>query len=308
MRKYVFFILCVLLTGCASTGKVPEDIHYTLHNDIAYGPHERNKIDISIPDNAAGNLNVILFIHGGIWMYGDKNDYPLFLDNFRDRFIVASMNHRYIDEDIHMAEVIDDVSSAVSFIKEFSSQYGSVNKVVIMGHSSGAHLSLLYAYKNYKNSPIPIAFCVSLAAPTDLSDVAFLYNFKKSRMLPLFYKVGENATGYRLSDNEIGDNGYNESIKEALMSISPLYFVNAGIPPVIIVHDVGDPLVPYSNSAALNSTLHILNVDHDFIASYTGLGHTLKAKRAKNKALIYDSQLESKLLSKFNEYVEKYCN
>jgi acetyl esterase/lipase len=90
-----------IIAGCASTGKTPQEIHYTIHKDMSYGSHERNVVDISIPDAAAPE-GVILFIHGGIWMYGDKSNCPVFLDTFRNRFVIASMNHRYIDESIHI--------------------------------------------------------------------------------------------------------------------------------------------------------------------------------------------------------------
>ncbi|MDR2078864.1 MAG: hypothetical protein LBP74_03970, partial [Treponema sp.] len=89
MRKFgigVFIPLCLLfIAGCASTGKTPREIRYTPYRDLSYGPHERNLIDISMPDSAAPE-GAVLFIHGGIWMYGDKSNRPIFLDSFRDRF------------------------------------------------------------------------------------------------------------------------------------------------------------------------------------------------------------------------------
>ncbi|MDR1373874.1 MAG: alpha/beta hydrolase [Treponema sp.] len=308
MRKitaglFVWFCL-FFIAGCASTGKAPEP-RYAVHRDLHYGSHERNVIDISMPD--AAPEGVILFIHGGIWMYGDKSNCPIFLDAFRDRFIVASMSHRYIDETTHIGDLMEDVSAAVEYIREFGSQNNAApGKLIVMGHSSGAHLSMLYAYKHRETSPIPVAFCVSMAGPTDLGDLAFRYNFEKLGWGKLFYETAEKATGYHIVDGDVTDEGYSETGLRILAAVSPITFVTDGSPPTIMVHDVTDALVPYANSAALNSVLNVYGVDHRFIALRSGIGHFLGARAVKGGALRYDKTVESRVTKAMDEYMEKY--
>ncbi|WP_411045163.1 alpha/beta fold hydrolase [Treponema sp. TIM-1] len=295
------------MAGCVSTGEIPTDVRYTLHKDLQYGSHERNAADISIPHAAAGE-GVILFIHGGIWMYGDKKNCPAFLDTFRNRFVVASINHRYLDETTHMNALEDDVTAAVAYIREFCRQNKvDPRKLILMGHSSGAHLAMLYAYKQHEASPLPIAFCVDMAGPADLGDTAFLYNFNKLRWGKFFYQLAERATGHHVVAGDITSEGYSASSLKILEAISPLYFVTANSPPTIIVHDAADHLVPYANSTALNSALTVYGVDHNFIALYSGIGHFLGAKARKDGSLRYDKALEDRLIRAMNEYMEKYC-
>jgi acetyl esterase/lipase len=310
MRKFSIgplVLFCLFsAAGCVSTGKTAQDIRYTLHKDLSYGPHERNLVDISLPDGA--NEGAILFIHGGIWMLGGKENRPVFLDTFRNRFIVASMNHRYIDETTHINDLVDDVAAAVARIREFAAGNNvDPGKLIIMGHSSGAHLSMLYAYKRHETSPIPVAFCVDMAGPADMGDIAFLYNFKKLGWEKFFYQLAEKAAGHHIVDGDITDEGYSESGKEILAAISPLTFVTADSPPTIIVHDVADTIVPYANSAVLNSVFNIYGVDHYFMASYSGIGHILGAKTVRGGALRYDKTLTSWIVRVMNEYMEKYC-
>jgi acetyl esterase/lipase len=295
------------VAGCVSTGKTAQEIRYTTHKDLSYGSHERNLIDISIPDGAASE-GVILFIHGGIWMYGGKENCPVFLDTFRNRFVVASMSHRYIDETVHINDLEDDVAAAVAYIREFCLQNNTEpGKLIIMGHSSGAHLATLYAYKQHETSPIPVAFCVDMAGPADLGDIAFLYNFKKLGWLKFFYQLAEKTSGYQIADGDITDEGYSESGRKMLAAISPLTFVTADSPPTIIVHDVADAVVPYANSTALNSVFNVYEIDHHFIALYSGIGHFLGAKTIRGGALLYDKALETRVVKAMNEYMEKYC-
>jgi acetyl esterase/lipase len=295
------------LSGCASTGKAEQDLRYTLQKDLSYGAHERNLLDISIPRGAASE-GVILFIHGGVWMYGSKDNYPIFLDKFRDRFVVASMSHRYIDETVHIKDLEDDVNAAVAFIREFCLRNNiEPGKLITMGHSSGAHLAMLHAYKQNETSAIPVAFCVNMAGPADLSDIAFLYNFKKLRWEKFFYQLAEKTSGYHIVDGDITSEGYSETGKKMLASISPISFVNPGSPPTIIVHDAADKVVPYANSAALNNAYKIYGIDHYFMALYSGIGHFLGAKKIKGGALRYNKDLEAWLPRVMNEYIDKYC-
>jgi acetyl esterase/lipase len=311
MKKFCI-VLCMLMcllfiAGCASSGKTPEESHYTPYEDLSYGPYERNLIDISIPDSAAPG-GVILFIHGGIWMFGDKSNRPIFLDTFRDNFIVASMSHRYIDETTHIDDLVKDVSAAVEYIREFCSRNNvDPGKLIIMGHSSGAHLSMLYAYRYYETSPLPIAFCVTMAGPTDLGDMAFRYNFEKLGWVKFFYSIAEKATGHHIVDGDVTEEGYSETGREIMAAISPITFVTAGSPPTIIVHDAADALVPYANSAALNSVFNVYGVDHYFIALHSGIGHFLGAKAVKGGALRYDKALEPRIIKAMSYYMEKYC-
>ncbi|MDR2784777.1 MAG: alpha/beta hydrolase [Treponema sp.] len=315
MRKFIMGLLALglfSLGGCVSTGAPPEDAPYRVHKDLSYGPYERNLMDISMPVGAAPE-GAILFIHGGIWMYGGKENYPIFLDAFRDRFIVASMSHRYIDETTHIGDLEEDVAAAVAAIGDFAAQNNTApGKLIIMGHSSGGHLAMLYAYKQQRRtggetSPIPVAFCVDMAGPADLGDIAFLYNFKKLKWEKFFFQLAEKAAGHHIVEGDITPEGYSEAGREILAAISPVSFVSADSPPTIIVHDAADGLVPYSNSAVLNSMFAMYGIDHYFMASYSGIGHFLGAKAVKGGALRYDKALESWIVRIMNEYIEKYC-
>jgi acetyl esterase/lipase len=298
--------LFLLLAGCASTGKAPAEFPYTAHQDLSYGPHERNVVDISIPDGPA--QGTILFIHGGIWMYGGKENRPIFLDAFRDRFIVASMNHRYLDGTALFGDLEADVVAAVAFIRDFAQQHRrDPGKLITMGHSSGAHLAMIYAYKHHKTGPLPLAFCVDMAGPADMGDIAFLYNFKKLGMEKMFYSLADKGLGYAIAEGDITNEGYSEAGKKMLASFSPLSFVDADAPPTIIAHDVTDNIVPYSNSAALNAALNVYGVDHYFMAFYSGISHFLGAKAAKGGAVRYDKHLEAWMTRVMGEYMEKYC-
>ena len=60
--------------GTAESPKVPDGI--TVHRDLSYvaDGHERQKLDLYVPDTGE-NLPLIIWIHGGAWLGGDKTHY-----------------------------------------------------------------------------------------------------------------------------------------------------------------------------------------------------------------------------------------
>jgi acetyl esterase/lipase len=217
------------------------------------------------------------------------------------------MSHRYIDETTHIKDLEEDVAAAVAAIREFALQnQREPGRLIIMGHSSGAHLAMLYAYKQHAASPLPVAFCVDMAGPADVGDIAFLYNFKKMRWEKIFYSLAEKLAGYHIAEGDITAEGYSEAGRQILSAISPLNFVSPDSPPTIIVHDAADRIVPYANSAALSSVFRVYGIDHAFLASSSGLDHFLGAKALKGGALRYDEALSAWIVRVMNEYIEKY--
>ena len=66
--------------------------------DMSYGTHERQVVDLCIPDGASGDIGMVLFIHGGAWIQGDKEGYAEVLNSGASDIGVATaaLNYRYI--------------------------------------------------------------------------------------------------------------------------------------------------------------------------------------------------------------------
>ena len=114
----------------------------------------QQSLDVYIPlaedeEDAPSNLPVLLYVHGGRWMTGDKDivDTPM-LDFFVDQgFVVASTNYRLSadGEQQHPAQ-IEDVADAVGWISDnIRYRSGNPRAIYLMGHGAGAHLVALLA-------------------------------------------------------------------------------------------------------------------------------------------------------------------
>ena len=128
---------------------------FSVIKDIPYGEHERHKFDLFVPKNIENKMGIILFIHGGGWSDGDKSiHYPESEFLSSNGFLCATMNYRFVTENINVFSELDDISLCLKVLKEKCKEYGfNIEKTILSGGSAGGHLSLMYAYTRKENSP-----------------------------------------------------------------------------------------------------------------------------------------------------------
>ena len=79
MKSVVSLSSLVVLLGLASAvlaqqapPKLPEGTKVFRNLEYVQGGHERQKLDLYVPEKADGPLPVIVWVHGGGWMGGSK--------------------------------------------------------------------------------------------------------------------------------------------------------------------------------------------------------------------------------------------
>jgi arylformamidase len=113
--------------------------------DVAFGKDELQRLDVYSPKKGK-DAPVVLFIHGGEWMKGDKADVSYKPKFFNENGIVfVSVNYRLSPKHAHPAHV-GDIAAAVRWVRDHASDIGaSPSKIFLMGHSAGCHLATLTA-------------------------------------------------------------------------------------------------------------------------------------------------------------------
>lgn len=257
--------------------------------NVSYGTHERHTLNLYIPADKE-SVGLVLMIHGGAWIGGDKADYAGEVERVLGMgYAVASVNYRYISEEVNLIDVTDDIQLAVAKIKELSEKRGvEINKMVLTGVSAGGHLAMLYAYSRDDVSAIRPVAVLNYCGPTDLSDDAYYF------------------------DNGLGDGEYvaqvlswacgykhtfatREEAREALWNVSPLKYVDENTVPTVINHGVKDNIVPFSNAVSLRDKFDTLGVTYVFNA-YPNSGHGLNE----------DAENTDKSYELYSEYLETY--
>jgi acetyl esterase/lipase len=316
---YAIISFC-LITSCSnSTQENFEDVSWTFEN-VPYGEDKNQTFNIIMPEWKS-NVHVIVYLHGGFYYSGNKLWYPLFLTDFSENDIFVTMDYRLIGtNNIHMNDMITDVDNALKKIKDFSTEKGyNINDFILVGHSAGAHIGLLYGYKYFQensNRQIKIAACVSLAGPTDYTDDVGWSSMKYygetlEERLSVLSWLGTVLTGYEIELTQYDwtkQNNWTEYENHA-NEISPIKYIQKTdkIPPTLLVHGPDDKIVPYSNSVKLNSALENISIPHKLI-TVTGSGnnHMLGGEPNRTDSIKPIKYKEQVWINEVKAWIETY--
>ncbi|NIJ20476.1 acetyl esterase/lipase [Sphingomonas naasensis] len=116
--------------------------------EIAYGADPLQRLDLYPARGAAGPAPLIVFVHGGGWRQGDKRNATGggMAPHFTGRGLAfASVNYRLVP-DATVEDQAQDVADAIGYLFRHARALGiDASRIVLAGHSAGAHLSALVA-------------------------------------------------------------------------------------------------------------------------------------------------------------------
>ena len=243
----------------------------TILKDVPYGTHERQKVDIFIPENIKNKTGLILFIHGGGWVSGDKAVHHPDAEFFTELgYICATTNYRYVSENIHLDCEFEDITKALETIKDKCAEHDlNVTKLLLSGGSAGAHLALLYAYTKHNSSPIlPVATCC-YCPPSDCTRKDFLMGIS-GEFEDWKYDVLSKVCGVEINKKNLES----ESSQKALAKISPINYVKKSCIPTAIFYGKVDTLIPPKHITDFAKKLKEANIKHDLVL-YENSDHAL---------------------------------
>ncbi|MEE4317677.1 MAG: alpha/beta hydrolase [Erythrobacter sp.] len=114
---------------------------------VVYGDHLRQQVDVYTPDDAVGDAPLVLFVHGGGWQMGNhKATVQAKPQHFKDRgYVFASAGYRVLP-DAPVENQAADIGAALRALRAQAESGGfDPDRIVLMGHSAGAHLAALVA-------------------------------------------------------------------------------------------------------------------------------------------------------------------
>jgi acetyl esterase/lipase len=111
--------------------------------EIAYGADARQRLDFT-PAARPPYAPLVLFVHGGAWSMGDKAMAGHMAAHFHQRgYAFASVNYQLVP-DADPRRQAEDVAAAIARLLADSRRLGiDRERVMIIGHSAGAHLAAL---------------------------------------------------------------------------------------------------------------------------------------------------------------------
>lgn len=248
--------------------------------NLAYGEHPQQVMDIYLLENRTVETPLVVLIHGGAWVAGDKADAGFMKDAcYGNGMNVVNINYRLADSTINYTHIMEDISSAMAMILNHAAEYNiRTSKIVFWGGSAGGHLALLYAY-NY-DIQNAVSLVMTLGAPTKLDDKLSLIVPNPAEMIGLLATI--TGKPYDLF----------WPLDPAYADASPYYGKN--FKPTLLIHGEKDPIVPVRQANLMRDRLVQANVDNVLFilpnGGHTGENTTPEASEQANQ-LMYQAVL-----------------
>ncbi|MEZ5244492.1 MAG: alpha/beta hydrolase [Acidimicrobiales bacterium] len=142
--------------------RTPAEVGASVQRDIAYGPHERNRLDVYTPD-LPGPFPTIIWLHPGGWTSGDKARSMPVWDWTERGYAVVAVDYRYAIAPDTVADSVDDALAAVGFVIDHHADWNlDSDRIGVYGFSAGGHLAAMVGHADLAVAAIAIA-----GAPTD---------------------------------------------------------------------------------------------------------------------------------------------
>ena len=241
---------------------IPNVVYHVANN------HE-NKLDVYIPNNATGPTPVVMLIHGGGWVTGNKESQLLRAMPYLEMgWAVVNTTYRLVQVSRAPAAV-EDCLCALQWIARNAEEYNfDLSRIVTTGNSAGGHLALTSAMippssglgrecvsGSYTGPPtVPSVGVAAVINWYGITDVADLID-------------GPNTKGYAVQ--WLGAMANRHEVAEL---VSPLRYVRSGLPPVLTIHGNADPIVPYQQAVRLHGQLDDAGVENE-LHTVPGGGH-----------------------------------
>jgi acetyl esterase/lipase len=234
----------------------------TMHKDIEYVPGggASRSLDLYVPAWKP-KAPVVVYIHGGAFMYGDKVSPLLPKWVLQKGYALASLNYRLSGQAIFPAAVID-CKAAVRFLRANAAKYGlDTAKVVAWGESAGAYLATMLGVaagrKEFEDGPnlkfsSAVQGVIDLYGPTDFLQM-------DSHAAPGGQKHStpdspeSKFLGVTITDNP-----------ELVAKANPITYVGKQSPPFFIAHGDNDHIVAHYQSELLVEALKKHGVPYTF--------------------------------------------
>lgn len=229
--------LCLLASLQAQEATPEADVEYRANVEYGTGGDKKLRLHLALPKTGEKRPG-LLFIHGGGWAAGSRDD----LTNqikfaARQGYVAASVGYRFAPQDPFPAQV-EDVKCAVRWMRAHADELKlDQQKIGAIGFSAGAHLSMMLGVMDkgdglegnggWPDQPSKVQAVVAYFGPT---------NFEVE-LPPVSKGIVKHFIGFEQNEKP-------ELYKQA----SPLTYVNKGDAPMLLYQGTEDVLVPYDQA------------------------------------------------------------
>jgi acetyl esterase/lipase len=200
----------------------------------------RHRLDVVRPAGATGGAPVMVYIHGGAWVMGEKREQgkPMLYELVARGWVGVAINYR-LSPRATWPDHIVDCKRAIAWVREHIAEYGGdPSFIALSGGSAGGHLAALAALTpgdpvwqpEFESADTSVDACIPFYGVMDMTGEASGSGKYGPGLLDLLEK-----RVMKVSSSEH---------PEVFQQASPTRRVHRGAPPFFVLHGTNDTLVP----------------------------------------------------------------
>lgn len=273
MKKFSFalllclFLLPVLLRAAEETKPEKNRVEF-LNMPYVKNGGERQQLDLYLPKDykeKTRKLPLIVWIHGGGWLGGNKENPPAVNELLALDYACASLNYRFSNTAVFPAQ-IEDCKAAIRWLRAHAKDYNlDAEHIGVWGASAGGHLVALlgttgkiklFDVGEHLDQPSDVQAVIDIFGPTD-----FLIMAEEPEKFAVVIEPVVSLFG-----------GHPKDKRELAKQASPMTYVAKDNAPFLILHGDADKLVNVDQSNRFHEALRKAGIESELVV-LKGAGH-----------------------------------
>ncbi len=270
-----------------------------IYKDISYGDAQSNKFDLYVPaDGSKKSYGLVVYLHAGGFTQGDKADDAAMLSWLCSKgYVAAGINYtlRTGENNRSVYSQSMEIKEAMPKVVEEAKRLGyHIDKMAIAGGSAGGTLSMLYAYRDGEDSPVPVKMMFEAVGPCSFYRSDWdVYGLDRNTTESKKAAAGLFSVmlGSEIDEAILDTVEYDEQIKP----ISAFMWIDETSAPSVIAYGALDRVCPFKTAAHLVNALEENGVDFQYF-EMPHSGHGLQN----------DNKMYEQYMNAVEEYLDKY--
>ena len=253
---WILIPLVTLLTSCNPDHQDDDILPALIMENVSYGNHPDQIFDLHLPEGrTSARTKVIVLVHGGGWINGDKSNMDEYVDYFKANHPEhAILNLNYVLAELGTTPAFPnqylDIQAAINHVTLFSEIFHILPEYGMLGSSAGAQLAMMYDY--VYDTADHVKFVANIVGPSDFTDPFFV----------------NNPNYDTLKEQLVDESQYPPDADVAVLN-SPSHQVTISASPTLMFYGDKDNIVPISNAYTLDNAL-LENDQNNLLTVYSG--------------------------------------